>query len=137
VRKCHYEPKTTILKKSKIFALDCLMATKYPDPLPVRRGAEVNFNPPEAVPDGKPRKGKVVDYVDVDPVEDPEWGWYYYVSELIEWSGGGKSVRLAYYYAPHGSNRWLWGGQYSIEDEPLVIKALIDRTLAKSNWFNP
>ncbi len=97
----------------------------------------MNFNPPEAVPDGKPRKGKVVDYVDVDPVEDPEWGWYYYVSELIEWSGGGKSVRLAYYYAPHGSNRWLWGGQYSIEDEPLVIKALIDRTLAKSNWFNP
>ncbi len=108
----------------------------YPLPLPSREGRPVNFAAPKAVGKNVCRKGKVVDAVSVSPIRDEDWGWYLYFSELIEWNQGReKSVRLSYYYAPFGSKKWLWGGQYSIEESAPVIKELRERTLEKKHWF--
>jgi hypothetical protein len=108
----------------------------YPLPLPKRVDSEVSFSAPKAVVEATSRKGRVLDAVSVGPVKDEEWGWYLYFSELIEWEGErSKSVRLSYYYAPFGSTRWLWGGQYSIEESASVIKELLEKTLQKKSWF--
>ena len=108
----------------------------FPLPLPERVDREVTFAAPKAVAGSAVRKGRVVDAVSVGPVKDDDWGWYLYFSELIEWTGARKkSVRLSYYYAPFGSKKWLWGGQYSIEESASVIKELLEKTIAKKEWF--
>ena len=107
----------------------------FPQPLPIRQGQPVNFSPPKAV-NSVARKGKVIDAVSVGPVKDKDWGWYLYFSELIAWDNGKqRSIRLSYYYAPFGSTKWLWGGQYSIEESASVIKELLEMTLLKKEWF--
>jgi hypothetical protein len=106
-----------------------------PEPLPQRTGKQVHFSPPQSVEEGASRTGDVIDSVQSGPHRDDEWGYYLYFSELIRWKDNTTSVRLAYYYAPFGANRWLWGGQYSIEDTPAVIKDLIEKTLQKKDWF--
>lgn len=106
-------------------------------PLPERDGKSVTFAPPRAVEEGAFRTGTVKESVRSGPHKDNEWGYYLYFSELIEWDDDSKSksIRLAYYYAPFGANRWLWGGQYSIEDSPAIIKELLEETLKRTNWF--
>jgi hypothetical protein len=112
------------------------LGISYPLPLPERKEKEVRFKNPKAVISAACREGRVVDAVTVGPVMDVEWGWYYYFSELIEWhSDKSKSVRISYYYAKFDAKSWRMGGQYSIEDSPSVIKALLEKTLGKKEWF--
>lgn len=109
----------------------------YPTPLPERDGKLVSFAPPRAVEEGTSRIGRVKESVRSGPHKDKEWGYYLYFSELIEWNDEqmSKSIRLAYYYAPFGATCWLWGGQYSIEDSPEIIKELLEKTLQRKGWF--
>lgn len=110
----------------------------YPLPLPTRDHKEVIFAPPRAVDDLAHRHGTVIDSIASGPHEDKDWGFYIYFAELIEWHDTPekqRSIRLAYYYAPSGAKRWLWGGQYSIEDTPAIIKDLLEKTLQKTHWF--
>ena len=110
----------------------------YPMPLPVRVGKDVSFKPPKAVADSPTRKGKVIESIASGPHLEEGWGYYYYVSDLIEWpdrTERRRSIRLAYYYASVGSKRWIWGGQYSIEDTPDIIGPLLQRTLDQAHWF--
>lgn len=107
----------------------------FPQPLPIRDGKEVSFAPPRSVEEGVSRTGIVVESVQSGPHEDPEWGYYLYFSELIRWQDATKTIRLSYYYAPFGARRWLWGGQYSIEDSPEVIRGLLEKTLRNEHWF--
>jgi len=77
----------------------------FPTPLPVRKNREVKVTPPQGVT-GKLRTGRVIDFVDIPPCEDPQW-----------------------------VSKWIWGGLYCIDDEPKIIKALMEHTLQKSDWF--
>ena len=111
----------------------------YPLPLPTRIGKRVEFKPPKAVKGKGLRIGKVIDSIFSGPHRDDDWGHYLYVSDLIEWSdrpNHQRSIRLAYYYAPFESRKWIWGGQYSIEDSPAVINTLLQRTLGKAHWYS-
>ena len=107
----------------------------YPLPVPIRDGKEVIFAPPRAVEKLPHRRSTVVASVSSGPHKDEHWGYYLYFSERIRWDDGSYSIRLAYYYAPFGSERWLWGGQYSIEDSPAIIKDLLEQTLRQTDWF--
>src|SRR3954462_1685998 len=94
------------------------------DPVPVpesRVGRPVEFKPPISVGEMPTRKGTIKDEIWSKVYPDPEWGHYIYTSQLIEWENGERSVRLTYYYLPAGASRWLFGGQYSIEDSPAAI----------------
>lgn len=96
-------------------------------------GNKVVFAPPVSVSATPYRTGKIADEIWSSPCFDPQWGWYVYTSQLIEWDDleHGKSIRITYYYQPEGSSRWLFGGQYSIEDTPDVINEHLRKTLAK------
>lgn len=113
------------------------MKPEYPPLERINRhkGQDVNFTSPV---DGTPYTGKVLDFIELDPVggeEGGEWGWYRYFSELIEWPDGTRSIRLSYWHYHSSAKQWQWnfGGQYSIEDEPSVVNKLLELTLAK-NW---
>jgi hypothetical protein len=45
------------------------------------------------------------------------------------------SVRLTYYYAPDDKKRWIFGGQFSIEDRPNIVENILRNTLAQTHWF--
>jgi hypothetical protein len=102
-----------------------------PAPPGSKIGRDVIFSPPVAIGEAPKRKGKIVDEVWTEVFPDKEWGWYVYTSQLIEWADGTKSIRMTYYYQPEGGKKWLFGGQYSLEDTPSVIHGLIRDTLAK------
>lgn len=102
-----------------------------PDPPQSKVGKSVWFSPPVAVGHLPPRTGKIEQEVWSDVYEDSDWGWYIYTSQLIKWDqDGSKSIRLTYYYHPGGGSKWFFGGQYSIEDSPAVIKDILEKTLA-------
>lgn len=110
----------------------------HPMPLPVRIGKPVKFKPPKGAINTKEKSGRVIDSIASGPHLDADWGYYYYVSDLIEWPGesqSNRSIRLGYYYAPIGSDKWRWGGQYSIEDSPKIIHAILQQTLGQATWF--
>jgi len=99
-------------------------------------GKTVRFSSPKSTGGNDYITGMVVDSVSVDPVRHEEWGWYYYVSDLIEWdSDKSRSIRISYYYAPPGGAKWIFGGQYSMEDKPCVIRQVLEKTLSKQSWF--
>ena len=104
-----------------------------PVPPPSKIGNKVVFSPPLAVGDAPKRKGEIVDEVWTEIYPDKAWGWYIYTSQLIKWADGSRSIRMTYYYHPEGGARWIFGGQYSLEDTPDVIHGLIRDTLVK-NW---
>jgi len=105
----------------------------------------VIFKPPKDVPNGKPRKGKIVDEV---WAESPEfgnahsqghaadcWGDYAFCAQLIAWSTGGHSIRFAYYRRSCGSDKWKCASQTTVEANPSEIKSLCEKTLAKTAWL--
>jgi hypothetical protein len=112
-------------------------------------GDKVEFKPPLSARarGAQSRIGKIVDEVwareeqrDPDPKkhdhDDPNcWGDYAFCSQLIEWQEGGHSIRLAYYRLPCGKDHWQFAGQTTIETRPSTIKLLMERTLAKTEWF--
>ncbi len=91
------------------------------------------------------RKGKIIDEVwAIESQRDPPkhthkdancWGDYAFCSQLIEWQEGGHSIRLAYYWRPCVKDNWLFAGQTTIETKPSTIRALMEQTLAKPEWF--
>ena len=107
-----------------------------PKPFTSRIGSKVEFGPPKGVPGAERRHGVVKDEVLGEVQEDTDWGHYINTAQLIAWNHGGHSVRITYYYWPPNSTRWIFGGQFSIDDEPLVIRDLLQKTLAK-DWYPP
>jgi hypothetical protein len=110
-------------------------------------GRKVEFRPPvSAQKKGAPNQiGKIVDEVWADEAQrDPLihdhdnphcWGDYAFCSQLIEWEGGGDSIRLAYYRLPCKGKNWQFASQTTVETKPSIIKPLLERTLAKADWF--
>jgi hypothetical protein len=110
-------------------------------------GKQVIFRPPkDALQRGaQARVGKIVDEVwAIDSQRDASkhthndpncWGDYAFCSQLIEWTDGTYSIRLAYYRQRCGQDHWEFASQTTIETWPSTIKALFERTLAKSDWF--
>jgi len=67
---------------------------------------------------------------------DPHcWGHYAFCSQLIEWDDGTYSIRLAYYRLPCKGGEWRFASQTTVEHWPSTIKLLLERTLAKTDWF--
>jgi hypothetical protein len=105
---------------------------KSPQPPPSKIGNPVKFSPPVGVGKAAKYNGIIKDEVWGRVCYDKEWGFYIYTSQLIEWSAGGTSVRMTYYYQREGSGQWRFG-QYSIEDSPEIIREILEATL-KKNW---
>ena len=97
-------------------------------------GNVVEFSPPISVGEAAKRRGKIKDELWSEIYPDSEWGYYIYTSQLIEWENGGRSIRITYYYRPEGAKHWFFGGQYSIDDEPKIIRKVLEATLNK-NWY--
>lgn len=110
-------------------------------------GKKVTFKaPPTLRSQGAlPHVGKIVDEVWADEAQrdppphdhvDPHcWGNYAFCSQLIEWENGGYTIRLAYYRLPCRGSRWYFASQTTIETYASTIKALMNRTLEKVDWF--
>ena len=91
------------------------------------------------------RFGRIVDEVwALDSQRDPQkhdhddpncGGNYAFCSQLIDWEEGGYSIRLAYYRLQCKGTFWQFAGQTSIETKPSTIKLLLEKTLAKAEWF--
>ena len=114
--------------------------------LPSKIGTKVNFTTPKSVRDtASPVQGTVKDEVwhDEALLKSPprpassagDWGDYAYFSQLIEWDNGEKSIRLGYYYRAPEKTQWRFGSQWTIEDSPATIGALIEKTLQRKEWF--
>jgi len=108
----------------------------------------VRFRPPlSASKQGTPDiVGKIVDEVWADEAQrdppmhdhnDPHcWGDYAFCSQLIRWKKDDSySIRLAYYRRACKETRWRFASQMTVETWPSAIKLLMERTLAKADWF--
>jgi hypothetical protein len=105
---------------------------------------------------GLGRSGKIVDEVWVEPALDETpvhspgctgvpngdgggdgqcWGDYAFCAQLIEWDFGRRSIRLAYYRRRCGEARWQYASQMTVDAYPQTLKVLLEKTLAKSDWF--
>lgn len=106
----------------------------YPKPLPERVNAPVRFSAPKGAVVGAPRRGRVAEALAFGPYEDKGWGYYVYFAERIAWPDEQQpwSVRLAYFYAPYSAKRWLWGGQYSIEETPRNMRQILEGHLNRN-----
>lgn len=110
-------------------------------------GRKVEFRPPVSAQKKGARNliGKIVDEVWADesqrnpPVHNHDdancWGDYAFCSQLIEWNDGTYSIRLAYYRRSCKGHRWRFASQTTVEYWPSTIKLLLERTLAKTDWF--
>jgi hypothetical protein len=112
-----------------------------------RIGCRVCFGAPRDVhkAGGSPGFGTIDDEVWADPsINDApartsdgsnDWGDYSFCSQLIRWDDGSQSVRLAYYRRRAGEDHWEFASQMTVNSDPPTIKALLQRTLAKEEWF--
>jgi hypothetical protein len=101
---------------------------------PSKIGNKVTFSPPISAKGSPKRIGQIKDEIWSEVYPNSDWGgWNIYTSQLIEWASGGRSIRLTYYYFPAGGSHWIFGGQYSLEDSPAVVREIITRTL-ETNW---
>lgn len=135
-------------------ALDCrrlaMGFAKIQGKLPTRIGSSVKFGAPGDVKGkgGRGVEGKIVDEVWLDKVlnnssphsqpcrQGPHcWGDYSFCAQLIEWGDKTRDIRLAYYRRPCGENSWEYASQMTVTSAPQTIKALLEKTLAKSAWF--
>lgn len=94
----------------------------------------MTFRPPKAV-GGINIDGTVLDEVWTGPHLEPGWGYYAFFSELIQWDDRSRSIRLSYFYWPKNGQRWIFGGQSSLEGGLLEIHDLLQKTLAQQHWF--
>jgi hypothetical protein len=119
-------------------------------PLATTIGKTVTFKAPKATGGAPSRHGKVVDEVwDVDLAHHNNkavhtqaqhqhcWGDYAFLSQLIEWDSGDRSIRMGYYMRHCGQDGWFFASQMTIEADPSTIEALCKGTLAKLQWFYP
>jgi hypothetical protein len=70
-----------------------------------------------------------------------DWGNYSFFAQLIKWDAspdlpdGEYSIRLGYYRRRAGEDEWRFAGQTTISSVPAQIKSLLEKTLAKKDWF--
>lgn len=112
-----------------------------------RVGCPVRYSAPRDVHQagGAPGCGTIIDEVWAYPeVNDSatrssrgtdDWGDYSFCSQLIRWDDGTHSIRLAYYRRRAGEDHWEYASQMTVDADPETIKTLLERTLAKDNWF--
>jgi hypothetical protein len=113
--------------------------------LTTRVGRWVRYGAPQDVQGkgGNSSEGTIIDEVWVDlesvpheqPCDEHCWGDYSFCSQLIEWSDGSRSVRLAYYRRRCGENAWEYASQMTVSSNPATIHSLLTCTLAKADWF--
>jgi hypothetical protein len=147
IRAMRRETKGSYLGKRHALAWRMIVSRRRrsgPLSLPVPR--PVRFGPPRDVKltDPSPRAGEIIDEVWVDlelnntPPRQPtpgDWGDYSFCSQLIEWAGGERQIRLAYYRRRAGEDHWEFASQTTVCSTPATIKALLEKTLAKQWWF--
>jgi hypothetical protein len=66
------------------------------------------------------------------------WGHYSFCSQLIKWNDPDHpyyTIRLAYYRSRCREDRWEFASQMTVNADPLIVKVLCERTLAKQSWF--
>ena len=113
-----------------------------------RIGRRVTFGAPKDVHEkgGAGPKGEIVDEVWVDaeinksspherPCDEHCWGDYSFCSQLIKWSDGTHTVRLAYYRRRCGEDAWEYASQSTVNHDRETIHSLLTQTLAKGGWF--
>jgi hypothetical protein len=108
-------------------------------------GKDVVFSPPRDRKGSSKRRGRIEDEVWAEECRQDHvckgpdcWGDYAYSSQLIRWNDGRYSIRLAYFRRPCGGDGYTFASQTTIEDDPSIIQSLLNKTLAKSAWFeNP
>lgn len=113
-----------------------------------RIGRPVSFSPPQDVHarGGSGGNGEIIDEVWADDsmnVSAPHipacehhcWGDYSFCSQLIHWSDGSFSIRMAYYRRRCGEDFWTFASQMTVNADWQTIKKLCENTLAKSPWF--
>jgi hypothetical protein len=112
-----------------------------------RIGRPVRFGAPKDVyaKGGQASFGEIVDEVWAKPSENKlpprkpkhknDWGDYSFCSQLIKWDENDFSIRLAYYRRRAGEDSWEFAAQTTPNGDPKIIKALLERTLAKKRWF--
>ena len=112
-----------------------------------RIGCRVRFGAPKDVEakGGRASYGEVGDEVWADPeinVSPPrnpktahDWGDYSFCAQLIKWDEENYSIRLAYYRRRAGEDFWEFASQMTVNYNWKTIKALLERTLAKKQWF--
>jgi hypothetical protein len=128
-------------------------ASKIRGPLSTRIGRPVRYSAPKDVHGrgGKAVWGVIEDEVWADeslntsparPCEGIEdWGDYSFCAQLIKWNprpdlpDGEHSIRLAYYRRRAGEDWWEFAGQTTVSSDCQTIKALLEKTLARTQWF--
>jgi hypothetical protein len=61
-----------------------------------------------------------------------------FCSQLIKWNDPDHpyyTIRLAYYRSRCREDRWEFASQMTVNADPLIVKVLCERTLAKQSWF--
>jgi len=120
-------------------------------------GHRVTFEPPRDVRarGGTLCAGTIVDELWATPENNTlpkrkprnkdDWGDYSCCAQLIKWDENDYlkwgendrySIRLTYYRRQAGGDRWRPAGQTTVNDNRRTIKALLERTLAKTGWFS-
>lgn len=96
---------------------------------------------------GQAAHGVIVDEVWADPeINDSpprkvrhrnDWGDYSFCAQLIKWDEGkeGYAIRLAYYRRRCDEDCWEFAGQTTVSSNWKTIKALCEKTLSKTGWF--
>jgi hypothetical protein len=129
------------------------MAFEIKGTLQTRIGNRVTYGAPKDVETrgGKSIKGTILDEVWENPAINTcppktctgpdDWGDYSFFAQLIKWDAspdspdGDYSVRLGYYRRRAGTDEWRFAGQTTISSTPAQIKSLLEKTLAKTQWF--
>ncbi len=113
-----------------------------------RIGCSVRFSAPKDVElkGGGAGYGLIVDEIWADPdinvappraaEHDGDWGDYSFCAQLIKWDGDEYTIRLAYYRRRAGEDFWEFASQTTVNSDWQTAKALLERTLSKTEWFN-
>jgi hypothetical protein len=112
-----------------------------------RKGQRVNYKAPNDVraKGGDYIRGEIIDEIWADETINTspakkefdlhDWGDYSFFAQLIKWDEGGYNLRMGYYRRRAGEDWWEFAGQTTISGEPNGLKSLLEKTLAKKEWF--
>lgn len=116
--------------------------------LRTRIGQRVRFGMPKDVgrKGGSVTYGAIVDEVWADPdinlsaprqtSDANDWGDYSFCAQLIRWDSGEHQIRLAYYRRRANEDHWEFASQMTVTTNWKTIKSLMEKTLAKTDWFS-
>ncbi len=116
-----------------------------------QKGRKVRFNPPrDAARAGSlGREGVIVDDVFADPTVNARpphakpcnkgpycWGDYSFCAQLIQFSNdNNRHIRLGYFRRRCGETYWTYAAQTTVSSRWQNVKALLDATSSKVDWF--